>query len=305
MKNSDTISLFYREKEIDLPTNYNVGTSYFVVIKIESKRHREAIIAQYSFNRKNLYKIKLIKGKCKCHFADKTIFIEKYALVFVNPLVPFILEEIEEAIEEHFCLFNVDFFTQFGNIKSYPVFQQNNNSIFLLTEEEFQKTEHIFIQMKDEMISDYLYKFDIVRMLVYNIIHDAIKNLKNSTLKVKEKNVENRIALLFEELLEMQFPLQSRTDVLQFKKPKDFASQLSITINHLNKNVQKYFKKSTSEVINERIMQEAKILLKYTTWSVSEIAYLLGYETPSRFTYTFNKNFEITPSNFRKLNTRN
>ena len=47
-------------------------------------------------------------------------------------------------------------------------------------------------------------------------------------------------------------------------------------------------------------MQEAMVLLKVTNWSVSEIAYALGYETPSRFIYTFRRYSQYSPLLYRK-----
>jgi len=80
---------------------------------------------------------------------------------------------------------------------------------------------------------------------------------------------------------------------VKLRKPKDFAGLLSVSINHLNKVVKHVKNKTTSEIIIDRILEEARILLKITNWSISEIAYSLGYETPSRFVYMFSKKIGI------------
>jgi len=303
MKNSDDIADFYKKKNLNVPTYFQWGTGHFDVMKIDTLKKRNEAISLLSFTRKSLYKIKLVKGKCKFHYADRTIEVEKYALVFINPMIPFLLEETEEPIKEYFCIFNEEFFSNFGEIKTYPVFQNHHDNVFNLSEDEYLKFEALLDKMKEELRSDYEYKLDAIRNLVYELIHKAIK-INGVKRKVTKRNgAENRITLLFEELLTLQFPLHSASESVKLRKPKDFAQQLSVSINHLNKSVKHIRNKTTSEIITDRILQEAKILLKVTNWSVSEIAYSLGYETPSRFIYTFRKNIGVPPLAYRNENT--
>lgn len=303
MDTIDNIADFYKKKELNIPTYFQWGAAHFDVMKIDTLKQRDKAISLLSFTRKNLYKIKLVKGKCKCIYADKTIEIEKFALGFISPMAPFLLEETEEPIKEYFCIFNDDFFNNFGNIKGYPVFQNHHGNVFNLSEDEYQKFYNLLDKMKQELQSDYMYRFDAIRGLVYELIHKAIK-MKCAPYEITKRNgADNRITLLFEELLALQFPMHSTSDCVKLRKPKDFAKQLSISINHLNKAVKHIRNKTTSEIITDRILQEAKILLKITGWSVSEIAYSLGYETPSRFIYTFRKNSGMSPLLYRNENT--
>lgn len=302
MKNLNEIIDFYKKKNLNIPTYFEWGSGHFDVMKIDTLKKRDEAISLLSFSRKSLYKIKLVQGHCKCHYADKTIEVEKYALVFINPMIPFLLEETEEPIKEYFCIFNDDFFINFGNIKDYTVFQNHQDSVFSLSKKKYQEFEAILDHMKEELSSDYGYRFDAIRNLVYELIHKAIKMNGVQPKVTKRNSADKRITFLFEELLALQFPLHSTSDCVKLRKPKDFAEQLSVSINHLNKALKHIRDKTTSEIITERILQESKILLKITDWSVSEIAYSLGYETPSRFIYTFRKNEGVTPLIFRNVN---
>ena len=85
MEKCNEIADFYKIKNLNIPSYFQWGTEHFDVMKIDTLEKREEAISLLSFSRKNLYKIKLVKGKCKCHYADKTIEIEEYALVFINP----------------------------------------------------------------------------------------------------------------------------------------------------------------------------------------------------------------------------
>ncbi|ATL47025.1 AraC family transcriptional regulator [Chitinophaga caeni] len=303
MENQNDITEFYKKKNLDIPVYLQWGTAHFDVMKIDTLKKRNEAISLLSFTRKGLYKIKLVKGNCKCHYADRTIEIEKYALVFINPMIPFLLEETEEPIKEYFCIFNDEFFSNFGNIRDYPVFQNHRDNVYSLSDDEYQKFEVLLDNMKEELSSDYEYRFDAIRNLVYELIHKAIKMNGVQPKVTKRNGADSRITLLFEELLALQFPLHSTSDYVKLRKPKDFAEQLSVSINHLNKAVKHIRNRTTSEIITDRILQEAKILLKITDWSVSEIGYSLGYETPSRFIYTFRKNMGVSPLIYRNENT--
>jgi AraC-like DNA-binding protein len=70
-------------------------------------------------------------------------------------------------------------------------------------------------------------------------------------------------------------------------------------VNHLNKVLKENTGKTTTEIISGRITQEAKILLKQTDWSISEIAYCLDFEQVAHFSTFFKKQTSMTPLAFR------
>jgi AraC-like DNA-binding protein len=87
--------------------------------------------------------------------------------------------------------------------------------------------------------------------------------------------------------------------VLQLKTAKDFADALRVHVNHLNKVLKEITGKTTTEIIASRINQEAKILLKQTTWNISEIAYSLGFEEVAHFSNFFKKHAQLSPAAYR------
>jgi AraC family transcriptional activator of pobA len=60
-------------------------------------------------------------------------------------------------------------------------------------------------------------------------------------------------------------------------------------------------KKTTSQIITERILQEAKILLKHGAWSVAEISNPLGFAEVTHFNNFFKKHLQISPLKFRNV----
>jgi AraC-like DNA-binding protein len=75
---------------------------------------------------------------------------------------------------------------------------------------------------------------------------------------------------------------------LQLKTAQDYANNLNVHVNYLNRAVKEITGKSTTTHITERIVAEAKALLQHTGWNIAEIAYALGFEYPTTL-ITFSK----------------
>jgi AraC-like DNA-binding protein len=112
-------------------------------------------------------------------------------------------------------------------------------------------------------------------------------------------NSSQRISMLFQDLLERQFPIDESYQQVKLRSASDFAKQLNIHVTHLNRVIKSIYNKTTTQIIAERILQEAKVLLKYSVWSVSEIAYALGFTETTHFNNFFKKYVQTSPLKFR------
>ncbi|MDQ2694596.1 MAG: AraC family transcriptional regulator [Pseudomonadota bacterium] len=80
---------------------------------------------------------------------------------------------------------------------------------------------------------------------------------------------------------------------------KDYASLLHVTDTHLTKATKKITGATARQLINERILLEAKRLLIHGGISVAEVAYQLGFKDPSYFSRFFKKSTNLSPKEFR------
>ena len=78
-----------------------------------------------------------------------------------------------------------------------------------------------------------------------------------------------------------------------------FAEQLHITSHHLNLITKNVTGKTASEVIRARSVLEAKRLLTFTDFSVTEIATQLNYFDSSYFSKLFKAETNKTPAAFK------
>jgi AraC-like DNA-binding protein len=151
--------------------------------------------------------------------------------------------------------------------------------------------------MIEEQKSDYTYKDDLIRNYINLIIHEALK-LQPSEHNDQHKNAASRLTSVFLELLERQFPIESRDRPLQLKTAQDYANTLHVHVNYLNRAVKEVTGKSTTTHIIERVVSEAKALLQHTSWNIADVAYALGFEYPTYFNNFFKK---ITGTNPKAL----
>ncbi len=80
-----------------------------------------------------------------------------------------------------------------------------------------------------------------------------------------------------------------------------YADQLGVSPNHLNKCVKQTTGNPASALINDVLLMEAKVLLKHSSQSISEIAHRLGFDDPSYVGRVFKKRTGQTPQSFRTI----
>jgi AraC family transcriptional regulator, transcriptional activator of pobA len=256
---------------------------------------------EMTYNRRLYYKISLIKGKNLVEYADKTILIDKQGILFATPKIPYRYTAQDKNQSGFFCVFTKEFLSKSKTgllIDELPIYQPNSDFVYQLNDEQYLDMEVIFRKMDAELSSSYAFKYDLLRNYVLELIHSGQK-LKPMESTAGATNAASRISSLFIELLERQFPIENNAQVIQLRTPVDFAKALGIHINHLNKVLKETTGKSTTEIINGRMVEEAKILLKQTPWSVSEIAFALGFDEVAHFSNFFKKHITVSPLKFR------
>ena len=254
-----------------------------------------------TYSRKEFYKICLTTGKRKIHYSDKTFEQEGTILFFGNPHIPYSWETISTTYIGYTILFSEEFFKnseRSESLQQSSFFKIGGTPVLKITEEQRDFLNTIFQKMIAEQESEYVYKDELIRNYISLIIHESLK-LEPSENYEQNKNAASRLSFVFLELLERQFPIETINTPLQLKMAQHYAQHLNVHVNSLNRAVKEITGKSTTAHITERIITEAKALLKHTDWSISEIAYALGFEYPTYFNNFFKKATGTNPKSFR------
>lgn len=84
------------------------------------------------------------------------------------------------------------------------------------------------------------------------------------------------------------------------QKPVEFyAEKLSLTPVHLNRVCRKITGQSVGQLIAERVIEEARRDLVFTSMTVQQIAFDLGFSDPAYFNRLFSRQTGITPKAYR------
>lgn len=298
MDKPETLEDFYQRKFDWMPENIRQEIGHFNLFRLEPFVGEKAQPVPYK--RRDFYKIMLVQGGGRVHYADRVVEVKKQALSFSNPLIPYKWEHTDQIRQGCFCIFNGQFFRQFGNLSQYAVFQPGGEHIFELRDEQVVQVQGIYDRMFEEFNSEYIHKYDVLRNLVFELLHFALKMQPSSQYDQQQANAAQRIATLFLELLERQFPIEENHPQVQLRSASDFAQQLHVHVNHLNRAVKEIVGKTTTQLIGERLFQEAKIMLRHSNWNISEIAYALGFSEVTHFNSFFKKMSGMSPGGFRK-----
>jgi AraC family transcriptional activator of pobA len=299
MNNIETIEEFYQRKFNWIPDNIKSEIGHFNVFRHEHAEPGKTKPLPYK--RRDFYKIMLVVGDINMNYADSVVSIKKQALFFSNPQIPYNCENLERIQDGFYCIFNQHFFHKFGELNQYSVFQPSGNHVFEISDEQAEQISGIFRKMFEEIKSDYEHKYDVLRNLVFELLHFAMKIQPAVKTDKQIINASRRISTLFLELLERQFPVDENHQKINLRSASEFAEQLNVHVNHLNRALKETTNKTTSQIITERILQESKILLKHSKWNVSEIAYALGFTEVTHFNNFFKKHIQSSPLKYRNI----
>ncbi|UYQ95574.1 helix-turn-helix transcriptional regulator [Chitinophaga horti] len=264
---------------------------------------RESCASVTPYSRRDYYKVSLVIGTGKLYYADKWVYIDRPAMLFSNPVVPYAWEAESEVQSGWYCLFTEAFVQhneRMGSLQDSPLFRTGGSPVFFPDETQLQEISAIFRKMMTEIGSGYVHKHDVLRSYLHLLIHEAMRANPADNYHTYS-NASQRVSALFLELLERQFPIDAPERVLALKTPADFAGALSVHVNHLNRSVKEVTGKTTGAHIAARITAEASALLQHTDWNISDIAYSLGFEYPSYFSIFFKKHTGMAPQQLREM----
>lgn len=209
-------------------------------------------------------------------FDDKTKF-EAKAIVFTDSF--FCKTETDSKFLRNNILFN-DLFS----VSQIQI--ANNQSLFA---ELLQQMTNELENVKDNL------QTDILKNLLHNfLLHSEREKRKQNFIEIK-KDANLDYVMLFKDLLETNYKTQKQVNY--------YAKEMLISEKRLNQATSKIFGKKPKEIINDRILLEAKRILAHTNESVKEICYQLGFEEPTNFIKYFKKHSAITPTEFREKHT--
>lgn len=181
--------------------------------------------------------------------------------------------------------FNPSFF---AFLKQYPLSP-------LLPEEQIKKHRWM-MQLVYNVYCDrkHTFRLPIFKNCLQNFLMEIYDKTKARFLHRNASNT-TRQEELFEKFIDLVFQHSGIQREVQF-----YADHLCITTRYLSSVVQALTGHTSKELIDERCIQEIKMLLRTTNDSMQEIAFRLAFPDQSFFTRYFKKHTGMSPIAYRK-----
>lgn len=183
------------------------------------------------------------------------------------------------------------FFEQFAPYFRFSFTNYQNHPVIKISDEAFSKLMYEFNAIKEELKSE-----------------NSLVHLINARAAVIAAIVSKEAEQIFTEFKVYQSnPRLAKFNMLIdefYKEEKSvvfYAEKLHISANYLNILCKKHLKVSATQLIQQRIIIEAKRLLKSGDLSIKEIAFELGFTDHAYFSNFFKAQTDLTPSEFRSL----
>jgi AraC family transcriptional activator of pobA len=297
-----TLASFYADRLPLLQPDSLRGGADFTAWRLEDFLSDMAQVGIYS--RKDFYKITLTTGPATYLCADQRLVLDpgEQALVCTNTQVPYTWEvPADGACRGYCCVFTEGFLPAHTHLRpaDWAVFAPDKPAFFRLTAAQAAAFGGLFEKMLVEQASDYPYKYELLYHYLMECIHGALK--LEPVAELHGATAATRLAAAFGTLLASQYPIVSPARQLALRTPQAFADALAVHVNYLNRALKDATGKTTTQLLAERLVQEARTLLLHTDWPIGHISYCLGFEEPTHFTRLFRKYAHCSPSSLRQV----
>ncbi|HPE77644.1 MAG TPA: helix-turn-helix domain-containing protein, partial [Draconibacterium sp.] len=119
----------------------------------------------------------------------------------------------------------------------------------------------------------------------------------NNVCTLKNDNPQNQEAI---NSILKNFKMLVNGKYMVWHQTTDYASELNVTPDYLNRVIKSLTGKTAKEFIQARIIIEARRLLYFSEMSAKEIGYKLGFSEPANFSAFFKKNTGFSPMQISK-----
>lgn len=238
----------------------------------------------------------LEKGSAR-HFVDfNSIDITDNTILFI-PQNSVNLFDKDGVYEGKAIIFTNAFFSKNENdhnfLHSSPLFSDLYDTMVLKITDEMSDLKLLMKAMESEFKKE---SDSAQHSILHNMLHVF---LLQSERELKKQGFEELKQCPYLESL-VAFKGLLETEFRNNKSVSKYASSLNISEKQLLKATTSIIDKTPKQIIDDRVILEAKRLLAHSAQAVKEIAYELGYEEPTNFIKYFRKHCNTTPAEFRE-----
>ncbi|KQC31424.1 helix-turn-helix domain-containing protein [Flagellimonas eckloniae] len=248
----------------------------------------------------NFYKIAYKTTLCgQARYGQNYYDFGEGGLIFTAPNQVF--ESPKSTASGYIFFIHPDFLLTYPlakKMKQYGFFSYAANEALHLSAEEKSTMMAIFKIIDDELKSR-------IDDFSHDVVISQIELLLNYSNRfynrqfITHKAIYNNLLLQLEDLLEDYFngpkPLNDGLPTVHY-----LADQVNVSPNYLSDMLRSLTGQNAQQHIHHKLIEKAKEELSTTRQSVSEIAFVLGFEHPQSFSKFFKAKTKLTPLEFRQ-----
>lgn len=242
-------------------------------------------------HRHNYYEIFFFEvGGGEHHVDFKTFPIQHKSVHFVSPGQVHQIVRTDQS-KGYVVLFSREFYSANPQkLRSFPFLNNNSNKPILnLDETDFSKLEELVLKMHAEQEGEATFTKELIKAYL-NAFLVLCKRFFNEDPEDHQK-VET-LSYRFKQLIEEHY--------LNTHDVASYAELLNSSERQLATATKKELGKSPKNLIDERIVLEAKRLVKHTDHSFQEIAFFLNFNDSSHFAKFFKTKVGCSPTEYRE-----
>ncbi len=228
------------------------------------------------------------------HIIDsKTYEVAPRVLFFVNPGQVHAWD-LSEDIDGYILFFTKEYLLvefHHNQLSKLPFFHTRILEPFMkLNQPETEEIHRAFHEIDLEYLAGNQYCHDLIRL-----------GLKSLLLKIERKYARGSSGRkkLYQENLFTKFEVLVDQHFKDHRTVSDYAEMMNLSLKQLNSLCRKLINKTPGDIIQNRIILEAKRLLMHSDAPVFSIAETLNYHDGSYFIRLFKKATQMTPEKFR------
>jgi|GEM_PF-241513 len=206
-------------------------------------------------------------------------------------------ESATADVEGYYCLFDTDYllgpFANKALLSELPFFQPEASPIIVPDSTAGAYLLQLLGHMEYASAQEHPDKATSIAALLCAFLLEAKRHTRSLSawLHRRQATAAETLTHRFKQLLQHH--------LLRKRSVAEYADLLAVTPSHLNRCVREITGRTAKDIMVEMLLLEARVLLKQPGGTVSEIAYRLGFATPSHFVKLFRSRQGITPLEYR------
>lgn len=280
----------YDRRYIDAPIHYDAQDNLAVFFGRDMPVHRHA---QY-------FQIHYIEiGDINFHMDDKLYQVKAPSLFLTPPAIPHSFQTIENS-GGHVLTIHQSIIWELMKRGLQLESELNLDLGICLTEnnmqdkqqKQWQLIQQLLQNIKDEWEASSPAKPLVLENLVYLLI---IQIARLSSRQVESSLVNNDDLRLFH-----RFNNEIETHFREHWHLTQYTQTIGVSESRLYQICKRISNSSPKKIIRERLLQEVKRMLTFSSLSSNEISYELGFNDPAYFSRFFKTQTGVTPHSYRK-----